>query len=77
MHFSCMKDVFRQGATVNHNIVKVYNDEFAFHWLQDGVHSTHELARCVCQAKWPNCHSYKPNLVVQAVFCLSAVAIRI
>jgi len=30
-HFSDMYDVFRQGTAVNHDMVKVYDDEFAFH----------------------------------------------
>ena len=32
-HFSDMYDVFRPGTAVNHNIIKVYDDEFAFHWF--------------------------------------------
>jgi hypothetical protein len=50
-HFSDMYDVFRQGTAVNHNIVKVYDNEFAFHWFQDAVHHAHKLAGCVRQAK--------------------------
>jgi hypothetical protein len=46
-----MYDMLRQGTAVNHNIVKVYDDEFPFHWLQDAVHQSHELAGCIRQAK--------------------------
>jgi len=46
-----MYDVFRQSTAVNHNIGKVYDDEFVFHWLQDAVHHTDELAGCVRLAK--------------------------
>jgi len=32
-HFPDMYDMFCQGTAGNHNIVKVYDDEFAFHWF--------------------------------------------
>ena len=32
-HFSDMYDVFRQGIAVNHIIIMLYDDEFAFHWF--------------------------------------------
>jgi len=51
-HFSDMYEVLLRGMAVNDNIVKVYDDEFAFHWFQDAVHHAHELAGCVRQAKW-------------------------
>jgi len=41
----------RQGTTVNHNIVEVHNDDFAFHWLHDAIHHAHELTGCFRQAK--------------------------
>jgi len=44
--------MFRQSTAVNHNIIKVYDNEFSFHWFQDAVHHAHELAGCVRQAKW-------------------------
>jgi hypothetical protein len=47
-----MYDMLRQGTGVNFTIVKVYEDEFLFHWLQDAIHHAHELAGCVCQAIW-------------------------
>jgi len=37
-------DICCKGMAVNCNIVKVYDDEFAFHWLLDAVHHAHELA---------------------------------
>jgi len=51
MHFSDMYDVFCQGTAGNHNIVKVYDDEFAFHSFQDAIHYAHEVVGCICQAK--------------------------
>ena len=52
MHFSDMYNVFHQSMAVNHIIVKVYHDEFVFHWLQDAIHHVHEVAGCIQQAKW-------------------------
>ena len=42
--------MFYQGNAANHNVVKVSDDEFAFHWLQDAIHHAHELAGCTSQA---------------------------
>jgi len=46
-----MRNMLCQGMAVNHNIVKVYDEEFSFHWLQDAVPHAHERAGCVHQAK--------------------------
>jgi hypothetical protein len=46
-----MYDLLSQGTAVNHNIVKVSDNEFPFHWLQDAIHHEHELVGCICQAK--------------------------
>jgi hypothetical protein len=59
-HFSNMYDMFWQGTTVNDNIIKVYDNEFEFHWLQDTFHHTHELAGCVRQAKPQNSPLVQP-----------------
>jgi len=48
--FSDIYDTFRQSTAVNHTIVKVYDDEFAFHSYHDAIQHAHELAWCVCQA---------------------------
>jgi len=50
-HFSDTYDMFCQGTAVNHNIMKVYDDEFAFHWYQGAIQHVYELAQCICQAK--------------------------
>jgi hypothetical protein len=36
-HFTDMFDVFRQSMTVNGNRVRVYSNEFAFHWCNGEV----------------------------------------
>jgi len=46
-----MYDMFRQSTAENHNIVKVYDDELAFHLLYDAIHHAPELAGCVHLAK--------------------------
>jgi hypothetical protein len=47
-HLLDVYDVLCQGLAMYHNIVKVYNNEFAFRWLQDYVGHAHILTRCVC-----------------------------
>jgi hypothetical protein len=51
-HFSDIYDVFCQGTTMNHNIVKVYYNELVFHWLPDAIHHMHKLTGCFRPAKW-------------------------
>jgi hypothetical protein len=46
-HFFDMYDVFCQRMAVNHNIVKVYNDEFGFHCLRPDI--------CI----WPHMRVYE------------------
>jgi len=50
-HFMDMYDMFRTGTAVNHNLVEVHHDEFAFHGLQYAIYHAHHLAGCVRQAK--------------------------
>jgi hypothetical protein len=49
--FRYIYDIFPQGMSVNHTIVKVYDNELLFYWFQDAVCRAHKLPVCVCQAR--------------------------
>jgi hypothetical protein len=61
--FSDIYDTFCQVKSVNHNIIKVYDDEFPFHSYHDVIQHAHELGRCIFQA------TLQKSPLVQPKFC--------
>jgi hypothetical protein len=46
-----MYNMFCLGMSVNHDNIKVYDNELSFHWVQNTVHYVHELIWGICSVK--------------------------
>jgi len=58
-HFSDMHDALCQGTPVNHIIIKVYDDEYTVHGVQDAIHHAPELA---VLRRW--CYRYSSGIIL-------------